>query len=262
MWRTFVDDPYLISQKMPHFSPKVKSALASKMLSVTILISRHENYSCGRFAGSWCVVVPVILAFVATLQVQVLSGVCYGTLMNLVEGQNATAKFLLYYSFAIFSSLSHLTAALCSKIAWAEYLKAWWLWARRKTVASRHKPAKSKNQITKWSRQSSGFHSTPEFGAADSFHHDVSRHWDDRGQRLPVSWEPPARAEDLGGRQSDSVGQVTSIWLAFHESLTLHCPWLYGRRYFVRYVEARFWKLERLKCYVQWCSILDIYFAC
>ena len=45
MWRTFVDDPYLISQKMPHFSPKVKSALASKMLSVTILISRHENYS-------------------------------------------------------------------------------------------------------------------------------------------------------------------------------------------------------------------------
>ena len=45
MWRIFVDDPYLISQKMPHFSPKVKSALASKMLSVTILISRHENYS-------------------------------------------------------------------------------------------------------------------------------------------------------------------------------------------------------------------------
>ena len=45
MWRTFVDDPYLISQKMPDFSPKVKSALASKMLSVTILISRHENYS-------------------------------------------------------------------------------------------------------------------------------------------------------------------------------------------------------------------------
>lgn len=45
MWRTFVDDPYLISQKMPHFSPKVKSALASKMLSVTILISRREKYS-------------------------------------------------------------------------------------------------------------------------------------------------------------------------------------------------------------------------
>ena len=60
----------------------------------------RAEQTCGRFAGSWCVVVPVILALVATLQVQVLSGVCYGTLMNLVEGQNATAKLLLYYSFS------------------------------------------------------------------------------------------------------------------------------------------------------------------
>ena len=207
MWRTFVGDPYLISQKMPQFSPKVKSALASKMLSVTILISRHENYS-ESWTNLW-----------ALCWVKVCGGASHSCICcNLASSSPCN---LANVRSAIFSSLSRLTAALCSKIAWAEYLKAWWLWARRKTVASRHKPAKSKNQITKWSRQSSGFHSTPEFGAADSFRHDVSRHWDDRGQRLPVSWEPPARAEDFGGRQSDSVGQVTSIWLAFHESLTM-----------------------------------------